>query len=87
MNSEFDNPSTNITHTYSSSFFMYKPRVTLEYAPLNFLMIGVAVGYQGTAMGSWKVDGNVGLGNTDKLNNITASGLVIHAGINIGFFQ
>jgi hypothetical protein len=87
MNSEFDNPSTNITHTYSSRFFLYKPRVTLEFAPTNFMMINLALGYQGTSMGSWKVDGNVGLGNTDKLNNINASGLVIHAGINIGFFQ
>jgi hypothetical protein len=87
ISKEFDSPTTNITHTYSSSFFLYKPRVILEYAPTNFLMFALSAGYQGTSMGTWKVDGDVDLGDTAKLDPINASGLIIHLSLNIGFFQ
>ena len=87
INSEFDNPSTNITHTYSSSFFIAKPQLQIEWAPTNYLMFHLAGGYQITSMGEWNVDGDVGLGNTDALTNITGSGLVFNLGVNIGFFQ
>lgn len=87
IETDFNTPSVNITHTYSSSFFMYKPRVIFEFAPTNFLMLDLSVGYQGTSMGTWKVDGDVGLGDTQKLNDINGSGFIVHFGINVGFFQ
>lgn len=87
IRTEFDNASTNITHTYSAGFFLIKPQLQIEYAPTNFLMLQLAVGYQVTSMGDWKVDGDVELGNTDALSNINGSGLVLNFGINIGFFQ
>lgn len=84
---DFNSSTVNITHTYSSSFFLYKPRIVFEFAPTNFLMFDISVGYQGTSMGTWKVDGDVGLGDTQKLNDINGSGFIAHFGINIGFFQ
>ena len=87
IQTEFDNPTTNITHTYSAGFFLVKPQLQIEYAPTNFLMLQLAAGYQITPMGIWKVDGDVDLGNTDKLSNINGSGLVFNFGVNIGFFQ
>jgi hypothetical protein len=87
INSEFDKPTTNITHTYSSGFFLVKPQLQIEWAPTNFMMFQLAAGYQVTSMGDWKVDGDVDLGNTDDLSNINGSGLVINLGVNIGFFQ
>jgi hypothetical protein len=87
IKSEFDNPSTNITHTYSAGFILVKPQLQIEWAPTNFLMLHLAGGYQLTFMGDWKVDGDVSLGKTDALSNINGSGLVINFGVNIGFFQ
>lgn len=87
IGTDFNTPTTNITHTYSSSFFLYKPRVVVEFAPTNFLMFNLSLGYQGTSMGTWKVDGEVGLGDTNQLNDINGNGLVAHFGINVGFFQ
>jgi len=87
IRSEFDNPSTNITHTYSSGFFLLKPQLQIEWAPSNFLMLQLAAGYQTTFMGDWKVDGDVELGNTDALSNINGSGPVVNFGVNIGFFH
>jgi hypothetical protein len=87
IRTEFDTPTTNITHTYSSGFFLVKPQLQIEYAPTNFLMLQLAAGYQLTWMGNWKVDGDVDLGNTDALSNINGSGLVLNFGVNIGFFQ
>lgn len=84
---EFDNETTNITHTYSAGFFLVKPQLQIEWAPANFLMLHLAGGYQITSMGGWKVDGDVDLGNTDALSNIGGSGLVLNFGVNIGFFQ
>lgn len=87
ISTDFNTPTVNITHTYSSSFILYKPKVSFEYAPLNFLMFNLSAGYQGTSMGEWKVDGDVGLGNTEKLNDVNGNGIVARFGINIGFFQ
>ena len=87
IRSEFDSPTTNITHTYSAGFFIVKPQLQIEWAPTNFLMFHLAGGYQVTSMGDWKVDGDVDLGNTDQLKNINGSGLVFNLGVNLGFFQ
>lgn len=87
IGTDFNSPTVNITHTYSSSFFLYKPRIIFEFAPTNFLMLNLSVGYQGTVMGEWKVDGDVGLGDTQKLNDVNGNGFIAQFGINIGFFQ
>jgi hypothetical protein len=50
-------------------------------------MFQLGAGYQITSMREWKVDGDVGLGNTDQLSTINGSGLVLNLGVNIGFFQ
>ena len=86
---EFDSLSTNIniTHTYSSHFILFKPRLTFEYAPTNFMMFNLSAGYQATVMGTWKVDGDVGLGDEGALKKVNGSGLVFNLGINVGFFQ
>ncbi|HYM20984.1 MAG TPA: hypothetical protein VEW28_08275 [Candidatus Kapabacteria bacterium] len=87
ISSEFDQPSTNITHTYSASMFVYKPQVSFEWAPWNFLMLRVSAAYQGSSVSTWKADEDVGLGNTDQLAKINGSGFVANAGIYLGIFQ
>ena len=51
------------------------------------MMFNLSAGYQITAMGTWKVDGDVSLGDEASLKDVTGSGLVFHLGVNIGFFQ
>ncbi|MBS1902741.1 MAG: hypothetical protein JSS75_03470 [Bacteroidetes bacterium] len=87
INNEFDNASSVITHTYSASMIVFKPQVTFEWAPLNFLMLRASLGYQGTSIGTWYADEDVSLGNTDKLSTTKGGGLVANAGIYLGIFQ
>ncbi len=87
ITSEFSQPTDNITHTYSASMFVYKPQVTFEWAPWNFMMFKASLAYQGSSMGTWKADEDVDLGKTDKLGSIDGSGLVVNAGIYLGIFQ
>lgn len=87
IGSEFDQPTTNITHTYSAGMFVYKPQITFEWAPLSFMMFKASVAYQGTSVSTWKADEDVELGTTDKLGSINGSGLMVSGGIYLGFFQ
>jgi hypothetical protein len=87
IGAEFDQPSVNITHTYSAGMFVYKPQITFEWAPLSFMMFKASVAYQGSSVSTWKADEDVGLGTTDKLGSINGSGLMVNAGIYLGFFQ
>ena len=84
---DFNGPSLNTTHTYTSSFFMYMPQLQFEYSPIGYLMLRVGAGYQGTSMGTWTVDRNVTLSNTDQLKDINGSGLIVSAGVFFGLFQ
>jgi hypothetical protein len=86
IGSEFDSPSTNITHTYHAGFFLLKPQVEFEYAPLRWLMLRLAAGYQVTSMGTWTADDAVSLGNVGALANVSGKGAVFHFGIFLGFF-
>ncbi len=87
ISSEFDAPSTNITHSYSSSLFVYKPQVTFEWAPMNYLMLRVSAGYQGTSVGTWYADEDVPLGSTSGLSSTKGGGFIANAGIYLGIFQ
>ena len=86
IGSEFDSPTTNITHTYHAGFFLIKPQVEFEYAPLRWLMLRLAAGYQVTSMGTWTADDEVSLGNVGALANVSGKGAIFHLGIFLGFF-
>jgi len=87
IGSEFDSPSTNITHTYHSAFFLIKPEVEFEYAPLKWLMFRLAAGYQITSMGTWTVDDKVPFTqDAGALTKVNGNGPVFHLGVFVGFF-
>ncbi|MFI5263051.1 MAG: hypothetical protein ACHQM6_00890 [Candidatus Kapaibacterium sp.] len=87
ISSEFDSPSTNITHTYHSGFFIVKPQVEFEYAPLRWLMVRLAAGYQVTSMGTWTVDDKVSFTkDAGALTKVNGNGPVFHFGVFLGFF-
>ncbi len=86
IHSEFDSPSTNITHNYHAGFFIVKPQVEFEYAPLRWLMLRLAAGYQITAMGTWTVDDAVSFKDAASLTKVNGNGPVFHLGIFLGFF-
>ncbi len=87
ISSEFNAPTTNITHTYTSNIIVIKPQVTFEWAPLSFMMFRASAAYQVTSGSTWKADEDVPLGNTDNLKSVGASGFVANAGVYIGLFQ
>ena len=76
----------DISHTYHSSFFLYMPQLQFEYTIKGFSMVRLAVGYQGTSMGTWSVDQNVNLGPPGSLANVNGSGLVASLGFFFGLF-
>ena len=86
IGSEFNSPSTNITHTYHAGFFIVKPQVEFEYAPLRWLMLRLAAGYQITAMGTWTVDDAVPFKDAAALSKVKGNGAVFHLGVFLGFF-
>lgn len=86
IGSEFDSPSTNITHNYHAGFFIVKPQVEFEYAPLRWLMLRLAAGYQITAMGTWTVDDAVPFKDAAALSKVNGNGAVFHLGVFLGFF-
>lgn len=87
IGSEFDSPSTNITHTYNAGFFIVKPQIEFEYAPLRWLMMRLAAGYQITAMGTWTVDDAVPFTkDAGALAKVTGNGAIFHFGVFLGFF-
>ncbi len=86
VSGEFDQPSENISHTYHSGFFIVKPQVEFEYAPMRWLMFRLAAGYQITSMGTWAVDDAVSLTNTDDLQKVSGNGAIFHLGVFLGFF-
>lgn len=90
IRSEFDSSSTNITqnitHTYHAGFFIVKPQVEFEYAPLRWLMLRLAAGYQITAMGTWTVDDAVSFKDAASLTKVNGNGAVFHLGVFLGFF-
>lgn len=85
--SDFNVPTLNTTHTYTSSFFLYMPQLQFEYSPMGYLMLRLSAGYQGTSMGAWTVDRGVALSNTANLANVNGSGLIVNAGVFFGLFQ
>ena len=86
ISSEFNSPSTNITHTYHAGFVIVKPQVEFEYAPLKWLMLRLAAGYQVTAMGTWTVDDAVTIKDAGILSKVSGNGAVFHLGVFVGFF-
>ncbi|MEI8134437.1 MAG: hypothetical protein WCH46_05070 [bacterium] len=87
--SEFDYQSfgaLNLTHTYHANMFLIKPQVEFEYAPLKWMMLRLAAGYQITAMASWKVDDGVLIKDSGALANVNGNGAFFHLGIFVGFF-
>jgi hypothetical protein len=83
---EFDFLSSNITHNYHSTFFLYMPQIQFEYSFGGFMMTRLSVGYQGTAMGEWEVDRGVGITNSGQLDDINGSGLIANVGFFFGLF-
>lgn len=84
---EFNSPSTNITHNYHSGFFLIKPQVEFEFAPVRWLMLRLAAGYQKTFMGTWTVDDAVPFTkDAAALTKVNGDGAVFHFGVFIGFF-
>ena len=77
----------NTTHTYTSHFMLYQPQLQFEYAPTGYMMARLAVGYQGTSMGTWTVDRNVALASSTLFDGINGSGIVASAGLFFGLFQ
>ena len=86
VSGEFDQPSDNISHTYHSAFFIVKPQVEFEYAPLRWLMLRLAAGYQITSMGTWTADDAVGLSDVGALSKVNGNGAIFHLGVFVGFF-
>lgn len=86
IRNEFDRPSTNITHNYHSTFFLYMPQLQFEYTFAGFAMLRASVGYQGTSMGEWQVDRDVEMANTTQLDDINGSGLIANVGVFFGLF-
>ncbi|MEP7234560.1 MAG: hypothetical protein ABI778_04615, partial [Ignavibacteriota bacterium] len=86
IGSEFDSPSTNITHNYHAGFFLIKPEIEFEYAPLGWLMLRLGAGYQITSMGTWTVDDEVSFKDEGSLKNVNGGGAVFHLGVFVGFF-
>ena len=84
---DFSGSSPNTSHTYTSHFFVYMPQLQIEWAPLGYLMFRLTGAYQGTSMGTWTVDRDVALGNTDALTGINGNGIVASLGVFVGIFQ
>jgi hypothetical protein len=87
LHGDFDPNSQNITHTYTSHFFLYMPQLQFEYAPLGYMMVRLSAGYQGTSMGAWTVDRDVALTDYTPLKNVNGSGPIFSLGIFFGLFQ
>ena len=86
VNSEFNQPSNNITHNYHSTMILIKPQVEFEYAPLKWLMARLAAGYQITSMGTWQADDAVPFTDIGALGKVNGNGAFFHFGLFIGFF-
>jgi len=86
INSEFSASTFNITHDYHAGMILLKPQVEFEYAPLKWLMVRLAGGYQLTFMRTWTADDQVSLGNLGALTNINGNGPFFHFGLFVGFF-
>ncbi len=86
VSSEFDQPSNNITHTNHAGMFLVKPQVSFEYAPLKWLMLRLAGGYQVTSMGTWVADDAVPFTDEGALKNVNGNGPIFHFGVFLGFF-
>jgi len=86
VSGEFDQPSNNITHTNHASMVLIKPQVEFEYAPLKWMMLRLAAGYQITAMGTWQVDDAVPFTDAGALTKVNGNGAFFHFGVFVGFF-
>jgi len=86
IGSEFGSSSTNITHDYHTSIVVLKPQLEFEYAPLKFMMLRLAAGYQLTFGSNWKVDDDVSFTDNGALNNVNGNGPFFHFGLFLGFF-
>jgi hypothetical protein len=84
--SEFSSNTFNITHNYHAGFFLLKPQVEFEYAPLKWLMARLAAGYQVTLMGTWKADADVSITDAAALGKVDGNGAFFHFGLFVGFF-
>jgi len=77
-------PVAEYSRKLESSFFVYQPSVTLEFALLRWLGVRAGVGYLGMAGGEWKLDDEYELFGVPE--EIDGSGWMIQTGIYVGTF-
>lgn len=83
---DFDGSKPWVAHDYHASFFLYNPQLQFEYNPLGYMMLRAYVGYQGTSMGSWKVDRDASIQDQGALKDVNGSGLTFGLGVFFGLF-